>query len=141
LLAVEGLFWLSERFCWFGFNRQKGLTVLIGVAALAVVLLLMSFGFTAGLLFRWRFQFNVRSLLVLVVAVAIQCSRLEVELERARKQKSVVEVLERFDGSVAYECESCFIGHTVAPEPTGLGNFFWNLTSVDFWCRRSRTPI
>ena len=36
LLAVEGLLWLSERFCWFPFNQHKGWTVLIAVASVGV---------------------------------------------------------------------------------------------------------
>ena len=35
LLAVEGLLWLSEHFCWFPFNEHKGWTVLIAVASVA----------------------------------------------------------------------------------------------------------
>ena len=84
LLVVEGLLWLSERFCWLSWHI--GYAVLTAVALVAVALVGMSLWFAASLLFRWRFQFSIRSLLVLAVAVAIPCSWIAVERERAKKE-------------------------------------------------------
>ena len=65
LLAVEGLFLLSERFRWFAFNQHKGWTVLIAAATIAVALLLLGLWFLAALVFRLRFQFSLLTLFVL----------------------------------------------------------------------------
>ncbi|MBN2477492.1 MAG: hypothetical protein JXB62_22995 [Pirellulales bacterium] len=49
LFALEAFQLLSERFCWFGFNERKGWTVLIGVAAGGLALLLLLLWFAASL--------------------------------------------------------------------------------------------
>ena len=48
LLAVEGVLLLSEWFGWFAFNRHKGYTVLIAVAAVAGAMLLVLLWFLAA---------------------------------------------------------------------------------------------
>jgi hypothetical protein len=113
LLAVEGLPWLSERFEWFAFNRHKGWTLLIAMAAIAVAMVLMFLWFLAALVFRWRFQFSIRSLLVLTVVVAIACSWLAVERGQARKQREAVEGIERLNGRVYYDFHLDPSGNTV----------------------------
>ena len=86
LLAVEGFLFLSERFEWFAFNRHKGYTVLITVAAVSVAMLAMMLWFAAAFLFRWRFQFSISARCsVLVVVVAIPCRWLSVAREQARQ--------------------------------------------------------
>ena len=70
LLAVEGLLFVLQWFCWL----PKGWPVLIAIAAVAVVMLLMFLWFAVALVFPWQFQFSIRSLLVLTVAVALPCS-------------------------------------------------------------------
>ena len=68
-LAVTGILFFSQRFQWFGFNHNKGWTVLIVVASVGVVLVLVLLWWILALVFRLRFQFSIRSLLVLVIAV------------------------------------------------------------------------
>ena len=140
LLIVELLLWLSERFQWFGFNHQKGCTVLISVAMMGGAILAMLVWFMVALVFRWRFQFSIRLLLVLAVAVATPFSWLAVEMKKAREQRDAVAAFEKLDGSVAYECEFDWLGDPVSVRtswPVGLFgfDFFWSLTGVDFWCR------
>ena len=96
LLVVEGLLWLSERYQWFGFNEKKGWTVLVGVAAVGVAMLLMAGWFIVALAFRWRFQFSIRSLLVLTVAVAVPSSWLAVEMKEARRERQSAAVIQKF---------------------------------------------
>src|SRR5688572_28412046 len=86
LLMLQGLLLVSERFRWFRFNEQPGLTVLVTVAAAGLAILVMLFWFLASLSFRWRFQFSIQSLIALVVAVAVACSWLATELRRAKRQ-------------------------------------------------------
>ncbi len=100
LLVVEGLLWLSERYTWFWFNEKKGWTVLIGVAVVGVAMLVMLLWFGISLLLRWRFQFSIRSLLVLTVAVAVPCSWLAVEIRKAKAQQVARMTLDRFPGHV-----------------------------------------
>ena len=107
LLVLELLLICSERFEWFAFNRHKGWTVLIGLAAIVVVMLLMFLWFLAALLFRLRFQFSIRSLLLLTVVVAIPCSWLAVEREQARKQQAAVEAIKKLGGEVMYDYDEC----------------------------------
>ena len=109
LLAVECLLWLSERFQWLPFNRHKGWTVLIAVAAVGAAFLLMLLWFLAAVLFRRRFQFGIRSLLVLTVAVALPCSWLSWEMKKAREQKAAVAAIE----------QSGLIGHDYEVDPSG----------------------
>jgi hypothetical protein len=103
LLAVEAILLLSERFRWFPFNRHKGWTVLIAVAAVGLFLLLMLLWFIVSLFFRWHFQFSIRSLLVLTIAVAVPCSWLAVEMKWTKRQKEVVEAIEKMGGRVFYD--------------------------------------
>jgi Leucine-rich repeat (LRR) protein len=101
LLELDGLFWLSERFHWFLFNRHKGWTVLIAVAAVGATMLLMLLSFAVSLLCRWRFQFRIFSLIVLTVAVAIPFSWLATEMQQAEQQRKAIVALEKAGGNVA----------------------------------------
>ncbi len=103
LLALEGFLILSERFEWFAFNRHKGWTMLIAVAAVAAVMVLMFLWFLLSLIFRWRFQFSILSLLVLTVVVAIPCSWLAVARKQARQQRQVIAEILRLGGRVGYD--------------------------------------
>ena len=95
LLAVEAVLLLSARFEWFAFNRHKGYTVLIAVAAVGIGILLMFLWFLAALAFRWWFQFGIRTLLLLTLVVAIPCSWLATEMKAASKQRDSVKMLPR----------------------------------------------
>src|SRR5208283_2778259 len=94
-LTATGLLFLSERFDWFAFNRHKGWTVLIAVAAIGVELFLLLLWFIAAIAFRRRFQFSIRALLVLTIAVALPTSWLATELKKARDQNEVAEAIRR----------------------------------------------
>ena len=98
LLAVECLLWLSERFQWFGFNHQKGWTVLIAVASVGLAFVIILAWFVMALVFRWRFQFSIRSLLVLIVVVAVQCSWMTVEMKKVDRQQVAKTAFQRFPG-------------------------------------------
>src|SRR5208283_3638157 len=102
LLAVECLLWLSERYRWFWFNGHKGWTVLIGVAAVGVVMLVMLVWFVVALVFRWRFQFSIRSLLVLVVAVALPCGWLSVKMRHAEREREAAAAIEKLGASILW---------------------------------------
>jgi hypothetical protein len=101
LLVLEGFLLLSQRYEWFAFNRHKGWTVLIAVAAVAVFLLLMFCWFLAALVFRLRFQYSLRSLFVLTLAVAIPCKWLAMAMKQAREQREVVELVRKADPDAA----------------------------------------
>ncbi len=115
LLVVEGLLWLSERFGWFWFNEKKGWTVLIGVAAVGVAMLVMLLWFIVSLIFRLRFQFTIRSLLVLTVAVALPCSWLAVEMKKAREQRELFGTYEKAGGLLQYNVQDWRTGYSEKP--------------------------
>ena len=87
LLALESLLWASDRFQWFGFNHQKGWTVVIVLAAVSTTVLLMLLWFTVSAIFRLRFQFSIRSLLLLAIVVAIPSNWMAAEMKKARGVK------------------------------------------------------
>ena len=124
LLALEGFLLLSERFQWFAFDRHKGWTMLICLAAVGAAFLLMLLWFVAALVFRRRFQFSIRSLLLLVVVVAIPCSWLATEMNKARKQREAVEEVLKVRGEVWYDYQldpsGCWIPGATPPGPPWL---------------------
>ena len=158
ILAVEGVLWLSERFCWM----SKGWPVVIAIGAVGVFVVLMFLWFLAALVFRWRFQFSIRSLLVLTLVVAVACSWLAVEREQARKQRVAVEAIEVIGGTVAYDYELDPNGRPIPnatpPGPTWLHELlgdnlfvdvaqvnagtegFFNEQDAEVRCARSPTP-
>ena len=134
LLAVEGLLWLSERFQWFGFNHDKGWTVLIAVGTVGILLVLMLLWFIAALIFRWRFQFSIRSLLVLVVAVALPFSWLAVEMKKARQQREAVEAFKNMGyASCLYDCQIMEDGTTLPDSMPEDWKLLRSLLSDDFF--------
>ena len=56
LIVVQAVLLLSQQFQWFSFNEKKGWTVLIGMAAVCLTVLVMFLWFTVSLLFRSRFH-------------------------------------------------------------------------------------
>jgi hypothetical protein len=105
LIALEGLFWLSERSHCYSFNEDKTWTLLIALATAAMAMLWMLAWLALALVFRWRFQFTMRSLLVLVVALAIPCSWLAVHMKEARAQRQTIAAIAAAGGSVYYSYE------------------------------------
>jgi hypothetical protein len=102
LLAAECFLWASQHFAWFAFNRHKGWTVLIAVAAVGAVLAVLLVWWLAAAVFRLRFQFSIRALLVLALAVALPSSWLAVEMKKAKAQKEAVAEIEKLGGGVTY---------------------------------------
>jgi hypothetical protein len=94
LFLVEAILWLSDRWCWFPFNKHPGWTVLIAIAVMLAALAGMVLWFVASLIFRWRFQFGTRFLLATVAMVAMLCSWLATEVKAAREQWATQMALE-----------------------------------------------
>jgi hypothetical protein len=90
LLLVVGVLSLSEWFCWFPFNEQKGWTVLIALGTVCVAVLLLLSLFIVALVFRRRFQFSIRSLLVFMLLCAVVCSWFAVRMNEAKGQREAV---------------------------------------------------
>jgi hypothetical protein len=141
LLILEGFLILSERFEWFAFNRHKGWTVLVGLAAIPAAMLLMFFWFVLCLIFKRRFQFSILSLLVLTVVVAVPCSWLAVAQQQARKQREVIKAIEKAGWMVSYDYEQDPCGGWMfdarPPEPPWLhkllgSDLFANAMGVSF---------
>ena len=136
LLAVEGVLFLVERFYWL----PKGWSVLIAIAAVAVVMLLTLLWFVIALIFRRRFQFSIRSLLVMVVAVALPCSWLAVEMKKASEQREAVGAIKKAGGGVLYDWQFDANGATNSnSEPPGpiwlrslLGEDFFQSVRIVF---------
>jgi hypothetical protein len=136
LLAVEGLLLLSQWGGWLPFNRHKGWTVLMAVAAVGLTLLWMLLWFAAALIFRCRFQYSLRSLFVLVFAVAIPCSWLATEMQAARRQRdALIAIADVLHGYVTMDYLDTVPGTLDVPYPEWLGDllgddFFTDVTSV-----------
>ena len=105
LLAVDGVLFFSERFRCFGFNENKGWTVLIAVTSVGLALLVLLVGLAGSMVLRGRFQFSLRSLLVLVMAAALPCCWLGVEIRAAGRQKEAVNAIHKARGVVEYDLQ------------------------------------
>jgi hypothetical protein len=103
MLALEGFLIASEHFQWFAFNRHKGWTSLIAVAAVGSALVLMLLWFILAVALRRRFQFGIRSLLVLTAAVAVPCYWIAVGMKRAAEQREAVAELRKVEAFVTYD--------------------------------------
>jgi hypothetical protein len=124
LLAVEAFLLLSQWGGWFPFNRHKGWTVLIDVAAVGSTIALLVVWFAVNVIFRRRFQYSLRSLLLLVVAVAVACSWLATEMQRARRQRQAVAAVVAMDGYVQCEIDPDAFPDEIAPNcPMWLKEF------------------
>ena len=139
LLPIVGLLWLSERFRWFAFNEHKNWTVLIALAVVCVAVVTLLLWFGVSLVLRRRFQFSIRSLLVLTVVVAIPCSWLAMEMNKARKQREVVEGVEKLGGAVSYgyqtgEYAIYYPGPPILEWPSSLlgEDFFSDVVAVSY---------
>jgi hypothetical protein len=141
LLALEGLLLASGHFQWFAFNRHKGWTSLIAVAAVAAAIVLTFLWFIASFVFRHRFQFGIRSLLALTVAVAVPCSWMGVKMKEARRQAHVAAAIEIVGGWTYFRWQVDGDGNPFPnaqpPEPAWLRN----LLSDDFFGRIVRVKM
>jgi len=102
LLTTEGVLFASERFQWFAFNREKGLTVLVTVALVGVAMIAFLIAIGVSRLLRRPAQFGLGTVFVLVVLAAVPFSWLASECERARRQAALVQLIEADGGSVSY---------------------------------------
>jgi hypothetical protein len=127
LLATEVILWLSERCRLFVFSDEKGLAIILALAALGLVILWFSLWYLSALFHRRRFQFGIRTLLAITVAVAVPFSWLAVEINRAKREKEIVERLqERFE----IETRQSYIASDGLKSI--LGEYFF--TTVYFFC-------
>lgn len=95
LLVVEVLLWLSGWYQWFPFNREKGLTFLIGIAVIGVGMLFLLLWYVVAVKSCYRFQFSTRSSLMLIAAVvAIPCNWAGEQIYRYGQHRRVVERIE-----------------------------------------------
>jgi hypothetical protein len=146
LLAVEAFLLLSNWGGWFPFNRHKGWTVLMAVAAVGLTLLLMLLWLAAAPLFRCRFQYSLRSLLLLVVAVAVPCSWLATEMKLAREERAA---LAKVNGGpvIEFDCEfddngrvAQLLGPSAPPWLCRVfGDDFFSTANAVYWSDRGGT--
>jgi hypothetical protein len=131
LLVGEGLFFLSDRFGWFGFTPGDGSNVLRALM-LGGVALLIALG---AVIFRRRsLRFNLRTLLLFVVVVSVPMGWFAWRMQKARKQREAVEAIVALGGLVYYDCGN----ETTALQPPTprvlqrfLGDdFFWDVDSI-----------
>jgi hypothetical protein len=88
-----------------------------------------------------RFQFRLRTLLVAVLVLSLPLSWLAVRMQKARRQRGVVEAVERLGGYVRYESEFAAVqttGTTSRPRPSWLrsllgDDFCENVVHVNFY--------
>ena len=120
LLVVTSFLFLSQRYCWFAFNRHKGWTVLIALAGVALILLATGVRLALSAFFRSRFQFSVRFLLALTAAVTLPLGWLAAEFQAAREQARLVKLLNE---SLHYDWEEPWLmrlgNPTIARGPKG----------------------
>lgn len=128
LLAVEGLFLLSERFQWFGVNEKKGYTLLITIATVAFAVVLMLLWFVVSVLRRWRFQFRMRSVLVLVLLVAIPLCWFATSMRGAKRQQAAITAIAKAGGETVYHWQ-IGISNAKPPGPAWLHPYL----GVDFF--------
>ena len=136
LSAALGVLLLSEWFCCFPLNEQKGYTILAALVTVAAALVFMLLWFIRAITLARRFQFSLRSLMVLVVVVSILCSWFSVKLRAARRQERAVATLWKYRGIVRYDYQSIPGASTPPPAPMWLmhllgGDFFHDLHLVD----------
>jgi uncharacterized protein YjbI with pentapeptide repeats len=93
LLAIEVLLFLSDRFDWFLFNKNKGWTVLITAAIVAGALVLLAvWGAIAWAISfvtkRRPFQFSLRSMLILFPVIAMSGGWLAASVRQAQEERA-----------------------------------------------------
>jgi len=94
LLLMQGFLYMSAAYRWFGLNYFKGFTVLLTIAATAVVLVLLVGFVLASWFTKSKVQFSVAALLFLVPVVAIPCAWFAQSMNEARQQADLVKELD-----------------------------------------------
>lgn len=100
LLMQIGLY-LSQHYQWFWFNRHKGYTVVIAVAATGALLFLLMIWLLARRLFQSKAQFSLAVLLLVIPVVALPCGWLGREMTLAKQRREILETIKV--GNVTYE--------------------------------------
>lgn len=102
VLIVQLVLYLSHRYQWFDFNRHKGHTVLITVAATMVLLAMLLGGVAISQLTKWKAQFGLGALMLLVPVAAIPLTWLAREIQQAQRQQKAVEAIKKTGAGVMY---------------------------------------
>lgn len=102
LLAAEGVLFASERFKWFDFNHEKGLTVLLAVVLVGVAAMAFFVWIGISRLFGWQTQFGLGTVFLLVGLVALPSAWLGSEFRRAQAQAALVKSILAEGGTVEY---------------------------------------
>lgn len=90
VLVMQVFFFLSAQYRWFWLNEQKGYTVLVTVAATAILLLLFFAFVLVSRFFKSKAQFGLSTLLLMVPVVAIPVGWLAREIDLARQQREAI---------------------------------------------------
>lgn len=106
VLVMQGVLLLSAHYHWFWFNERKGWTVLITVAATAILLLVMAGAVLLSRFTKKKAQFSLATLLLMVPAVAIPYAWLARDLRRAAREREIAQAVLEGGGSV--ECADTF---------------------------------
>ncbi|MGO8751435.1 MAG: hypothetical protein ACLQNE_36270 [Thermoguttaceae bacterium] len=125
LPSLWGVLFVLEQFQRLG----KGYSVLLALASMGMIVLVLLLWFTAALVFRWRFQFSLRTLCFVMLLACIGMSWLGVEMQKARRQKEVVEEIEKVGGYVVYAYQVDATGSQIRIV-IGDNDFFANVIEV-----------
>jgi hypothetical protein len=102
VVLLQVFLFLSDHYRWFGFNNRQGYTVLIAIAATALLLIVLLLYSLILRLFRVKSQFGLSTLLASVVVLAIPLGWLGREVDLARQQRDAAsKVIARGD-TVSY---------------------------------------
>jgi hypothetical protein len=93
VVLLQLFLYLSVHFQWFAFNKHKGYTVLIAVAATAILLLLWAAWIVLSSLFRSKAQYSLATLFWTVPVLAIPFGWLAHDMDAARQQQAAMDRL------------------------------------------------
>lgn len=137
VLLMQGVLFLSSRFHWFWFNDHKGYTVLITVAATAILLLLTFACLLLACLLKAKWQFSLSLLLMVVLVMAVPLGWLGHEINLARQQRAVIANIRERGDLVSYSTISpYFLGGSGAPRVAvreGLAAYLERSLGEDFF--------
>ncbi len=139
LLVVEAFLLLCERFRWFGIIKDKGdgfpeyVTLLIGVGFLVVAGLLLYAWRLPKIRLRWRFQYSLRTLLLVVLLASIGMSWVAVKMQKSRRQRQVVEAIQRLHGNVLYQYQVDLHGDAIPGAKLPVPSWARHLLGEDFF--------
>jgi hypothetical protein len=112
VLVVQSVLYLSAGYRWFWFNHHKGYTVLITVAATAILLVLLALAVGISQFFKTKAQFSLATLLLMVPVMAIPCGWLAKEVADARELQELTKTM---SGSGGVDERLLLIGRRMTP--------------------------